>query len=160
MKTGRLTWVAAGVVVGLGLARCGAAGAEEVQRAFERFQQAFLAADTAELGRLLSDDYRHTNGGSPPIDRQAWLAWVEGRRERVEAGTLVYDGYAVDELEIRVHGDSAVVTGRARGHGRDDDRAFTVDVRFTQLWIRESGRWLRAAFQDAKVPDDTDRPPD
>lgn len=143
--------LAATALVALALVAPARASEDEVRAAFERFQEAFLAADAETLAALLTDDYRHTNGASAPIGKREWLRWVDGRRARVDTGTLVHDVYAVEELVVSLHGDAAVVTGRARGRGRDGERDFAVDVRFTQIWVRDAGAWRRAAFQDAQV---------
>ena len=142
--------IAAGTAV-LALVAAPAAGSPESgpRESFDRFSEAFLAADVETLAALLTDDYIHTNSGAPPLGRTEWLAWVGGRTARVAAGELVYDDYRVEDLAIRRHGDAAVITGRARGRGRDGDRAFTVDVRFTQLWVDTDDGWRRAAFHDA-----------
>ena len=61
------------------------------------------------------------------------------------------------DLAVRRHGDVAVVTGVSVFGGggiraSDDPRDLTI--RFTQVWIRKGGRWLREAFQGTPIGDE------
>jgi ketosteroid isomerase-like protein len=46
-----------------------------------------------------------------------------------------------DDVKVRQHGDTAVLTGRFRGRGRTDSRQFSFVERYSTVWVRESGRW-------------------
>ena len=120
-----------------------------VRAQVDAFAAAFRDADADRLKALLATDYVHTNGGSRPLTADQWLTYVRTRRDAIAAGRLVVTTYQNSELDIRVHGDAAIVTGVNVSEGTENGAPFRRALRFTQLWVLRHGRWLRAAFQDA-----------
>ena len=59
--------------------------------------------------------------------------------------------YENSDLEVRLHGETAIVTGVNVSAGTDSGRVFRRRLRFTQVWIQRNGEWLRAAFHDTAV---------
>lgn len=115
----------------------------ELERAIQRFGEAWACGDVAVLEELLSPTYTHIDAYGDFHDRAPWLAYA-GRRAG-QGTRLVFR-----ELRTRVLGDVAVVTGindiQAIGDPQAGARQDLV-LRFTQVWTRQSGRWLREAFQ-------------
>ena len=130
-----------------------AAGADEeqVRAAVERFGKAFVEADVSALESLLSDDYIHVNGSGSVLNKQQWLEYIKSRKAELESGRLKIESYENDDLMIRIHGESAVVTGRNVAKGKRGGQTFTTRLRFTHLWIKEGGQWKRAAFHDSRI---------
>ena len=57
-------------------------------------------------------------------------------------------------MRTRIAGDVAVVTGRNVIQGEGDvlrDGIENRAIRFTQVWVKREGRWLREAFQAMTV---------
>lgn len=101
----------------------------------------------------MTTEYSHVNGGSGTVlTREEWLAWIRDRREEIDAGKLVVRVYRIEDLAVRVYGDSAVVTGVAHSTGERQGSPFTSRVRFTNLWVLDDGEWRRAAFHDSPLP--------
>lgn len=121
----------------------------ELAQAIEKFNQAFMQADIKVLDTLLTEEYLHTNSGSKAFNKASWLNWIKGRQASVKAGTLKYDSYRTEDLEMVFYQDAAVVTGRNIAQGKDADKPFSVDIRFTHLWVKQDGHWKRASFHDA-----------
>ncbi|MCO7225347.1 nuclear transport factor 2 family protein [Pleionea sp. CnH1-48] len=123
----------------------------EIKQALERFNQAFMDADTQTLNTLLTSNYVHTNSGSKPFGKTAWLNWLKTRKQALQDKLFHYKNYSTEELSIQVYGDSAVVTGRNIAEGMNKGQPFQHDIRFTHLWIREPSGWKRAAFHDTST---------
>ena len=118
-----------------------------LDRAVQRFGEAWAAGDGAALEALLSPRYTHTDVFGAFHERAAWLDYARGRAGR----TTRIDFRAV---RTRIVGDVAIVTGLNEvggpgGRSADDPAALTL--RFTQVWIWTDGRWLREAFQATPV---------
>lgn len=124
---------------------------ELLNKSIQEFNLAFQNADVVTLKDKLTEDYRHTNSGSKAFGKSAWLKWVGSRKARVDDGSLIYRKYDTKELDIQLYENTAVVTGRNIAEGVDNGQEFTVDIRFTHVWVYESGIWKRAAFHDAKA---------
>lgn len=116
------------------------------------FAQAFAAADVAGLDTMLTADYVHTNGGSTPINKDAWLAYVRTRSVELRDGTLHLTRYEQTTQSVQWYRDLAVVSGQVESEGTRRGQAFRSRVQVTQVWIRLGGRWLRAAFHDSFLP--------
>jgi ketosteroid isomerase-like protein len=63
---------------------------------------------------------------------------------RIESG-------AIDDLNIRVFGDFAVVTGRSVLSGSYQGQRANVVQRFTDVFARRDGRWQAVASQGTQV---------
>jgi ketosteroid isomerase-like protein len=56
-------------------------------------------------------------------------------------------------MNIRINGNSAVVTGVFRTKGKDDKGApFDRKIRYTDTWIKRDGRWQAWASQGTPIP--------
>lgn len=55
-------------------------------------------------------------------------------------------------MNIRVDGNTAIVTGVFRLKGRDDKAAFDRRIRYTDTWIKRDGRWQAWSSQGTVIP--------
>ena len=58
--------------------------------------------------------------------------------------------FTIDDVSVRVFGDAAVVTGRTTVTVGGTAPS-TVKLRFTDVFIRRSGRWLAVASQATSI---------
>jgi ketosteroid isomerase-like protein len=124
---------------------------QQIQEAVGRFSKAFVEADSSTLDILLSEDYIHTNSTGSVLNKKQWLEYIKIRKAELEAGRLEIESYENTDLRIRVYGESAIVTGANLAKGKREGKPFVTQLRFTHLWIRQSGQWKRAAFHDSPV---------
>ncbi len=117
----------------------------------EAFNKAYAQADVAALDKMLTTGYLHTNGSQPPAAKEAWLDYVETRRLALEKADLAIDSYQMLDIQARMHGPAAVVCGRVRVNGLNEDGPFEREYRVTHLWAFENGLWKRAAFHDGRI---------
>jgi hypothetical protein len=123
-----------------------------VRTAVASFGSAFVEADVPTLEALLTDTYVHVNGSSGNIlNRNEWLTWVKTRQAELEAGTLVVSDYRIEDLEVELFGEAAVVTGVAISSGIRNGDSFDTRLRFSNVWIFGGGGWRRAAFHDSPI---------
>ena len=71
--------------------------------------------------------------------------------ETCKSGAVPLDSLESDELSVRVFGDAAVVTGRTTASTGGASPA-TVRLRFTDVFIRRSGKWLVVASHATRLP--------
>ena len=122
---------------------------EGVRVRFEAFANAYRNVDLHLLDAMLADEYLHINNGGKPLDKKTWMNWNRQRRQWLDAGQLKIDRYDTDEIQIVVKGDTAVIVGRIQSAGTRQGKPFEVDIRFTNVWVKRGGTWLRLAFHDA-----------
>jgi ketosteroid isomerase-like protein len=106
---------------------------------------AMVNADLESLEDLLAEDltYTHTTG------------WIETKSEflsTVESGRIDYVAVTPREVNVRIYGDIAVLTGLSRMQGKVGDRAVDFTIRFTDVSRRIGNSWQLVAWQSAKLP--------
>src|SRR4029434_9607964 len=98
------------------------------------------ASDRATLERMTSDDYTFINQRGELRTKAEIVAGFK-------AGTFRYSAREVSELTIRVYGNAAVVTGRARQKGTENRNDYSGDNRFTRVYMKQGDRWVTVALQ-------------
>jgi hypothetical protein len=71
------------------------------------------------------------------------------------AGRLSYRGLDITDVEVRVFGETAVISARTLGSRIEEGRETPNRVRYLRVWARRDGTW-RAVLQMA-VPLATSR---
>jgi hypothetical protein len=108
----------------------------EMQRVLAR---AWLARDRATVEAIIAPEWRCTMPDGSVTNRAQVLAEV------FEKKTHNIQGLEVTDVEARVFGDAAVVTGRTHGVGEFAGAAYDVVIRFTDTFVRRAGRWQAVA---------------
>ena len=68
-----------------------------------------------------------------------------------QSGSFRYQSRQISDLNIRVYGNSAVVTGRSTQQGSENGKDYSGDYRFTRVYVKQNGRWLTVALQATLV---------
>ena len=113
----------------------------ELRQAAADFDRAQLHSDAAELQRLLADDYVLYNSQGKIEDKADFIRDYAGMK---------LQPFAVEDETIRVFGDAAVLAGVATLSGTDlaSGEAFSLRLRFADVWRKRDGRW-QVAFTQA-----------
>jgi hypothetical protein len=97
---------------------------------------AMISADIEKLNDLLTDDltYAHTTG---------WTETKTGYLETIKSGKIDYVSFVPKDVEVRIYGITAVLTGKVDVNlGRTD---FTI--RFLEVQRKVNGIWKLTAWQ-------------
>lgn len=121
------------------------APADEVRAADSRRIAATVRGDASELGALLAEEltYTHTTGQ------------VESREEHlaaISAGKLDYQSIDRTEDQVRIYGDTAVITGRADMKVNAQGKDLVLAIRFTAVWVKGEKGWRMVAWQSTRLP--------
>ena len=103
-------------------------------------KEASLNRDAEFSQRTLAEDYVAITP----------LGQVTTKQETVKArksGQLRYEAINVTDMDVRVYGETAVVTARAdvKGHQLGED--FSGPYRYTRIWVRRNGHWQTVSYQ-------------
>ena len=94
------------------------------------------------MASLLTDDLVHVHANGLTQDKAVYLQHVASRPRRTERRDLV----------VRVHGDTAVMTGELVNlMDGEAASAGTPVLAAMQVWIRSGDGWKQAAFQATRV---------
>lgn len=126
------------------------ADGESIEQAAIAFQaarfQATVNADLEALDNFLSDElvYTHTTGNRE--DKSQFLATIE-------SGRINYLSLEAEEVQVRIYGDIAVMTGIASLTGRAGDREAAFRLRFLDVSKRTGDAWQLVAWQSVRIPE-------
>jgi ketosteroid isomerase-like protein len=117
---------------------------EELLTFEEEFSRAVAANDAAAIGRFVADDWVIVDADGSVIDRSRFISVIE-------SGALTHEAMESTDVEVRVHGDTAVVTGITTSEGQFMGQGFTTRERATDVLARLNGRWLCVFSQLTRV---------
>lgn len=83
---------------------------------------------------VLDDDFVITFEDGSTYSKTGYLAYSTSALTRVET-------VEIPEMKIRLHGETAVVTGVYHEKGIDSQKSYDYHDRFTDVWMKKSGKW-------------------
>jgi ketosteroid isomerase-like protein len=116
----------------------------ELTQLVKDLNAAVVNADVAVLEQVLHEDYVHLRPRGVVEDRAQYL---ENRRER----RVDFESLVPDDMEVRVYGDTAIVTGRSTARGEDQYGTMDEQRRWTRVLVRQDGRWQFVHFQGTPI---------
>ena len=117
---------------------------EELKKLENDRAQAVLKGDTATLDRMTADDYTVINISGQLLTKAQVL-------EAIKSGDLKYDQLENNDLQVRVYGDTAVLTGRTAQKGQFKGKDISGQTRFTRVYLKQHGKWQAVAFQATRI---------
>jgi ketosteroid isomerase-like protein len=110
----------------------------------EDWAAAELRGDTSFLGEILADDFVGVGPRGFMLTKDQWLS-------RHDTGSLRYESFGLDEVQVRLFGGTAITVCRqsARGVYEGENGRFELDDQFraTLVFVRQDGRWQLAGLQ-------------
>jgi len=107
---------------------------EELNTLEKEWALSFVKNDADAIGRFMADDWIVISPDGNVIDKATFLGLIK-------SGMLTHEQMKFAEVNVRVYGDSAVVTSRATSKGRIRGEAFSELERSTDVFVREGGQW-------------------
>ena len=100
---------------------------------------AWIARDRAAIEQLIASDWSVTHVAGRRLSR------ADVFRDMFDSDATRMQSTTVDDIDVRLFGDTAVVTGRTHALGTQSGAAFDVRLRFTDVFVRRDGRWQAVA---------------
>jgi ketosteroid isomerase-like protein len=122
----------------------GKSAVETIRLLEEERNQAILHGDAATLERMTSDDYTFVTLRGEMLTKAAIV-------QNFRSGAAKYKSREISDLNIRVYGKSAVVTGRAVQKGAENGKDYSGDYWFTRVYVNQGGRWVTVALQTTLI---------
>jgi ketosteroid isomerase-like protein len=101
--------------------------------------------DVKSLEQLLADDATLINPLGQFGDKQRVLKALG------VGGTTILESYTLEEVKVRLYGNTAVTTGRATVKGQTGVGDFSGATRFTRVYVQRNGRWQLVAHQGTRI---------
>jgi hypothetical protein len=111
---------------------------QQLLQKIQDFTQAWSVSDTLVLRTLLGDEYQHTDIWGKILHKKDWLTYAATPRK--------IDNIVMSEVNVLLYLDKiAVITGKM-SYTYGEQKAMQ-EIRFTQNWSDDEGKWKRTNFQ-------------
>jgi ketosteroid isomerase-like protein len=114
----------------------------------DRWDQAIVRKDRAAIEANMAEGFRQIDRAGNVADQKAF---VDG----LVSPDLQIDPYTVEDFDVRVYGDAALLSGRTRMTGRYQGQPFTSHYRFIDVYVRRYGAWKVVSVQISPILDAT-----
>jgi len=105
--------------------------------------KALVAADVAAIDRLYADDYTSVVASTSRTKAEVLAD--------LKSGTLKLEASNNDETNVRVYGNTAVVTGKNTSTLHDRGADTSGQSYFTRVYVNQMGRWRLVANHSSRV---------
>ena len=112
--------------------------ASQVLRAEKRWNEVYKQGDIASMNSLLSDDFIITVEDGSTFSKAGFIAHNGNSTVHVEISEM-------SDLQVRMHGNTAVVTGAYHEQGTDKGKGYEYRDRLTDIWMNYNGNWRLVA---------------
>lgn len=117
----------------------------ELTRQADAWDKAIVRRDRAAIEANMAEDFRQIDGEG---NVETKPSFVDG----LVSPKLEIDPYTVEDFEVRLYGDVALLTGRTRMTGRYESKPFKSHYRYTDIYIKRNGKWKIVSVQISKIP--------
>jgi ketosteroid isomerase-like protein len=102
-----------------------------------------LRKDVAALDATTADDYLQIDMAGNVRDKATQMKRIASAEVKMESNPL-------DDMLVRVYGETAVVTGRATAVGTIRGQPYPR-IRFTRVYVKNDGAWKVVLFQQTPI---------
>jgi ketosteroid isomerase-like protein len=120
------------------------AAQEEIKKLEMDLAKLLVQADGGRYGSHLTEDYVRITTTGQVKHRAEVLSDLRSEKDKLL-------DVIPEELEVRIYGDTAVLTGHLSELTRSSGRVTTVFSRFTSVFVKRNGAWFLANLQSTQV---------
>ncbi len=109
------------------------------------WDKAIVAKDRKAVADNMGEDFRIIDGNGTVDGKAKFVADILDAK-------LTIDPYTVEDFEVRLYGDMALLSGRTHMTGKYDGKAFDSNYRYIDIYARRGGAWKIVSVQITKFP--------
>jgi ketosteroid isomerase-like protein len=102
--------------------------------------------DLPSYERLVADDYVALRGAARQTKEQVIAGY--------QAGSLAYRDLGIEDVEVKVFGEVAVLSARTTGQRIENGQESPNRVRYLRVWARREGTWQAVVQMAVPLPPD------
>jgi ketosteroid isomerase-like protein len=114
-------------------------------RLSDAWDKAIVRKDEKAVAGNMAEDFRIIDGYGNVAAKQAFVADIMDPK-------LTIDPYTVEDFEVRIYGDTALLSGRTHMTGKHDGKPFESNYRYIDIYVRKSGAWKIVSVQITRLP--------
>jgi ketosteroid isomerase-like protein len=93
----------------------------------------------------MADDFRQIDGSGNVETKRSFV-------DDIVSPDLRIDPYTVEDFDVRLYGDVALLSGRTRMTGAYQGKPFTSHYRYIDIYARRGGEWKIVSVQISRMP--------
>ena len=106
---------------------------------------ALIQPDIPALERIMADDFTYTHTSGQTQTKAEFLG-------DFKAGTRVFKSLKESDIQLRVYGNAAILTGRCDLTGVNAGKDFVLAMHFTEVYANLNGHWQWIMWQSTRLP--------
>jgi len=111
----------------------------------DAWDKAIVRKDRAAIEANMAEDFRQIDGAGNVETKQSFV-------DDLMSPQLVIAPYVVEDFDVRLYGDTALLSGRTRMTGSYDGKPFASHYRYIDVYVKRGGRWQIVSVQISKIP--------
>jgi len=111
----------------------------------DAWDAAIVRKDAAAIAANMAEDFRQIDGYGNIENKQTFVAGLVDPK-------LTIDPYTVEDFEVRLYGDTALLSGRTHMTGKYDGKPFESNYRYIDIYVRRNGAWKIVSVQITRLP--------
>ena len=111
----------------------------------DAWDKAIVVKDRAAIEQNMAEDFRQIDGAG---NVESKTSFVDG----LLSPDLQIDPYVVEDFDVRIYGDVALLSGRTRMSGRHQGTPFSSHYRYIDVYVRRQGQWKIVSVQISRIP--------
>ena len=111
----------------------------------DAWDKAIVRKDRSAIESNMADDFRQIDGDADIETKASFVAGLVSPK-------LTINPYSVEDFEVRLYGDVALLSGRTQMSGSYDGKPFASHYRYIDIYVRANGVWKIASVQITKMP--------
>jgi len=119
--------------------------AADIERLEQRRIQAIIDVDMPTLYAIYADDFFYNLAAGNSLTRAEYLPMYE-------SGNLKVNKSISESREVRVYGDTAVVTGVVHVDATIKGENRSLHLRYLNIWVKRGYNWALVARQATNMP--------
>jgi ketosteroid isomerase-like protein len=116
------------------IAQQNSADGEKVLALEKKWTESYKHRDISILSSLLAEDFIITVEDGSTYGKAGYISHSADSSVHVDVAEL-------SELKVRLHGDTAIVTGAYHETGESKGKPYEYRDRLTDVWMKRDGKW-------------------
>jgi len=113
-------------------------------RQADAWDKAIVGKDRAAIEANMSDDFRQIGSNGEVETKQSFI-------DDLVSAELQIDPYTVEDFDVRLYGEGALLSGRTRMTGRYQGKPFSSHYRYIDVYVRAAGQWKVVSVQTTRL---------
>ena len=106
--------------------------------------QAGVRKDTEAIAAATADDYVQIDFDGKVWNKATAMARIRSSEIQLQSNTI-------DDVDVRIYGNTAVVTARSIPKGTINGKDFSRPMRYSRVYVNRNGRWQVVLFQLTRI---------